>query len=99
MLCLRASGSDVVAGEESTLEFTVRRDGELVADLPDYLGAKGHLVALCDGDLAYLHVHTDEERLEFAADFPSAGSYRLFLQFQGGDSVRTAEFTVGEASS
>ena len=48
---------EVVAGEESTLEFTVRRDGRVIDDLSDYLGAKGHLVALRDGDLAYLHVH------------------------------------------
>ena len=33
-----------------------RRDGEPVAVEP-YLGAGGHLVALREGDLAYLHVH------------------------------------------
>ena len=83
-----------VAGEESELELTIRRDGDVVTDLPDYLGAKGHLVALRDGDLAYLHVHADEERLAFEADFPTAGAYRLFLQFEHGGEVRTASFTV-----
>jgi hypothetical protein len=92
---------DTIAGEESTLTFTVRHDGELVRDLPDYLGAKGHLVALRDGDLAYLHVHPDQERLVFDAELPSAGSYRLFLQFDAGDTLRTAAFTIiaGEATS
>jgi hypothetical protein len=85
---------DVVAAEESTLEFIVRHNGDEVGDLPDYLGAKGHLVALRDGDLAYLHVHADEERLVFEAEFPSAGSYRLFLQFEAGGQVRTAAFTI-----
>lgn len=83
-----------VTGDESELEFVVRHDGDVVADLPEYLGARGHLVALRDGDLAYLHVHADEERLSFEADFPTAGAYRLFLQFQHGGEVRTAAFTV-----
>jgi hypothetical protein len=83
-----------VTGAESELEFVVRHDGDIVTDLPEYLGARGHLVALRDGDLAYLHVHADEERLSFEADFPTAGAYRLFLQFQHGGEVRTAAFTV-----
>jgi hypothetical protein len=83
-----------VAGEESELTFTVRRSGSVVDDLPDHLGAKGHLVALRVGDLAYLHVHADEDRLAFEADFPTAGAYRLFLQFEHGGQVRTASFTI-----
>ena len=85
---------ELFAGQESELEFTIRHDGEVVTDIPDYLGAKGHLVALRDGDLAYLHVHADEERLAFEGDFPTAGAYRLFLQFEHGGEVRTASFTV-----
>jgi hypothetical protein len=34
----------------------VTRDGDRLA-LEDYLGAKGHLVALRSTDLAYLHTH------------------------------------------
>jgi hypothetical protein len=83
-----------VAGSESELEFTVRHNGVQVDDMPEYLGARGHLVALRDGDLAYLHVHADEDRLAFEAVFPTAGEYRLFLQFQHGGEVRTAAFTV-----
>jgi hypothetical protein len=47
---------DLSAGDESTLEFTVSRDGQPV-EVEPYLGADGHLVALRDSDLAYLHVH------------------------------------------
>ena len=32
--------------------------------------------------------------IRFAADFPSEGAYRLFLQFKHRGEVRTAEFTV-----
>ena len=83
-----------VAGEESTLTFLIRRNGAVVRDVPMYLGARGHLVALRDGDLAYLHVHAEEDRLSFDAEFPTPGAYRLFLQFRHGGEVRTAAFTV-----
>ena len=85
---------DVVAGEESELEFVVRRDGGVITDLDDYLGAKGHLVALRDGDLAYLHVHPEEDRLLFETEFPTPGIYRLYLQFDHGGTVRTGELTI-----
>jgi hypothetical protein len=81
------------AGEESELAFTVTRAGKPVA-VQDYLGAKGHLVALRQGDLAFLHVHPDENRLKFMATFPTAGTYRLFLQFKTTDGrLHTAAFT------
>ncbi|MFJ4685764.1 hypothetical protein [Streptomyces sp. NPDC088789] len=92
------------AGEESELAFTVTRDGRPVTDLEPYLGAYGHLVALRSGDLAYLHVHPHEEatgtavsgspEVAFTAAAPSAGDYRLFLDFKVGGEVRTAAFTV-----
>jgi hypothetical protein len=87
-------------GRTSELTLTVSRAGVPVTDLQPYLGAFGHLVALRDGDLAYLHVHPDEANaspgpeITFFAEVPSAGAYRLFLDFQHGDVVRTAEFTA-----
>jgi hypothetical protein len=80
------------AGGESQPEFGVTRNGKPVA-LQPYLGAKGHLVALRQGDLAFLHVHPDENSLRFMAQFPTPGSYRLFLQFQTEGRVHTAAFT------
>jgi hypothetical protein len=81
---------------ESELGFTVSLAGDSVRTHP-YLGAAGHLVAIRDGDLAYLHVHPldgDGDDVRFAAEFPSAGTYRLFLDFAHGGQVRTAAFTV-----
>jgi hypothetical protein len=81
------------AGTESELGFTVSRNGTPVA-IQNYLGAKGHLVALRQGDLAFLHVHPDENRLTFMSTFPTAGSYRMFLQFRTRDGrLHTAAFT------
>jgi hypothetical protein len=81
------------AGEESTLRFTV--DG---ADgFQTYVGARGHLVALHAGDLAYTHVHPTGGSggdIVFDADFRHAGTYRLFLQFKREGRVYTAPFAV-----
>jgi hypothetical protein len=89
----------LVAGTSSPLVLTVRRDGEPVTDLEPYLGAYGHLVALRAGDGAYLHVHPDGPAaagpdLAFAAEVPSAATYRLFLEFSHRGVVRTAELTA-----
>jgi hypothetical protein len=80
-----------VAGK-SDLRFSVTRGGKPVAVEP-YLGARGHLVALREGDLAFLHVHPDADSLSFMTELPSAGRYRLFLQFRAGGTVHTAAFT------
>lgn len=90
------------AGHEAALTFTVTRGGRPVG-LDDYLGAKGHLVALREGDMAFLHVHPQgpadgtpraRNEIAFAADFPTPGRYRLYLQFKHDDEVRTVEYTV-----
>jgi hypothetical protein len=97
------------AGEPSTLTLSIARDGKPVDDLQPYLGAYGHLVALRAADLAYLHVHPMGEpgdgvtpagpQVEFHTTFPSAGDYRLFLDFQHDGVVRTAAFTVHVAGT
>ena len=100
------TGYDVVmesgaasAGDEAELEFTASRDGDPV-EVEPYLGADGHLVALREGDLAYLHVHPSEdghgggegEGIRFETEFPTEGRYALFLQFKHEDRVHTAHF-------
>jgi hypothetical protein len=81
-------------GREADLRFAITRGGEPV-DTEPYLGAGGHLVALREGDMAFLHVHpTGENAVRFAATFPTAGRYRLFLQFKHDGRVRTAAFTL-----
>ncbi|MGC9500296.1 hypothetical protein [Streptomyces sp. WG7] len=96
-------------GRESELKVKVSRDGEPVTDLQPYLGAYGHLVALRSGDLAHLHVHPNGEpgdgttepgpEISFTAGVPSAGTYRLFLDFQHRGKVHTAAFTVRAGSA
>ncbi len=90
------------AGRMAELAFTVTKDGRQLRTEP-YLGAGGHLVALRENDLAYLHTHpaeTGEEHggghasaVRFETEFPSEARYRLFLQFKHGGQVHTAAFT------
>ncbi len=106
---LHATTTDSVAGFEVTLDsedsevtITVRRDGEIITTEP-YLAAAGHLVALRDGDLAYLHVHPlDDEPagpVRFAVEVPSAGTYALFFDFQVDGAVHTARFVLDVVAS
>ena len=98
---------DLAAGTSSDLTFTVTRDGAPVTALEPYLGAFGHLVALRDGDLAYLHVHaeggepevgqTAGPEIAFAAEAPTAGRYLLYLDFQVDGQVHTAELVLDAA--
>lgn len=84
---------DADAGMPAMLSFRVRRGGEEVAVDP-YLGARGHLVIVREGDVAYLHTHAEEDELDFETTFPSEGRYRAFLQFSSGGEVLTAAFTI-----
>ncbi|MGW7071476.1 hypothetical protein ACWGII_21185 [Streptomyces sp. NPDC054855] len=91
-------------GKAADVTLNVEKNGKPVTDLQPYLGSYGHLVALRSGDLAYLHVHPTGEPgdgrtkpgpgVSFAATAPTAGAYRLFLDFKHEGEVRTAAFTV-----
>ena len=95
---------DLTAGRSSAVSLRVSRDGRPVTDLEPYLGAYGHLVSLRAGDLAYLHTHPDGAPgdgrtpagpdVAFGVDVPTAGTYRLHLDFKHAGVVRTAEFTA-----
>jgi hypothetical protein len=108
---VRLAGARARAGREAELRFTITRDGNPVHVEP-YLGAGGHLVALREGDLAFLHVHPadhghedgkpggdrsaaaeHDDSIGFEATVPTAGRYRLFLQFKHEGRVHTVAFT------
>ncbi|WP_114424123.1 hypothetical protein [Nocardioides houyundeii] len=90
--------ADAAPGVDTVVSLTVQREERPVTDLSPYLGASGHLVAIRSGDLGYLHVHPEEgssgPRIDFATTFPTAGVYRLFLDFKHRGAVHTADFTV-----
>lgn len=100
---------ELVTGKSSELVVNVSREGEPVTELEPYLGAFGHLVALREGDLAYLHVHPhgDEPQagelsgpdIVFEAEAPTPGRYLLYLDFQIGGKVRTAALVLDAPGS
>jgi hypothetical protein len=95
---------EVAAGSSSELTFTVSKNGKPVTDLEPYLGAFGHLVALRDGDLAFLHVHPEGDEptqgetagpdVGFVAELPTPGRYLLYLDFQIDGKVHSAPLVV-----
>jgi hypothetical protein len=95
---------DTVSSDDGAVsaQLTVRRNGEVVTDLEPYLGAKGHLVAMRTGDLAYAHVHPVEAAdaapgvVTFNAELSSAGRYGLFFDFKHDGVVHTAAFTFDQ---
>ena len=90
------------AGESAALRFRVSRGGRELPGVEPYLGADGHLVALREGDLGFLHTHPEGKPggsgpSRFQVAYPSEGRYRIFLQFKHDGEVRTAAFTQATA--
>lgn len=95
-------------GQTTTLNFSVTENGAAVTNLEQYLGELGHAVVLRENDLSFLHAHAMNQdvnkqtgTIAFAVDFPEAGRYKTFVQFQHRGQVKTAEFVLPgvEASS
>ncbi len=85
-----------VAGKENLVIFTVSKAGKTIIP-QNYLGAKGHVVALGDDPNTFIHGHPDDHgdnEIHFAFGFKKAGIYTLFAQFQVEGVVRTYPFTV-----
>ena len=102
---VRIDSAEPDAGAATRVAFTVSRNDKAVDGVQPYLGADGHLVVLREGDLAFLHAHPQGEPggsgpIAFDVDYPSAGAYRMYLQFRQRGDVHTAAFTelVGGAS-
>lgn len=94
----KLSASGTKAGRTTEMEYALSRDRVPLDGVEPYLGADGHLVALREGDMAFLHVHPEESHtpgtIRFGAALPSAGRYRLFLQFKHEGRVRTVAHTL-----
>jgi hypothetical protein len=105
--------SETASGGGYTAAITERSDGPGMVDLtyrvsgpdgpvdgiPPYLGAAAHVVALREGDMAFIHAHADTTPgdaagLRVAVHVPSAGRYRVFIQFIHDGAVRTVAHTL-----
>ncbi|HKP85055.1 MAG TPA: heavy metal-binding domain-containing protein [Blastocatellia bacterium] len=100
----------IIAGQPATLKYhlTDAKTGEPVKDLLPYLGAWGHTLILSEDQSDYVHSHPEEVVAEsanrakiqggpdvtFGAFMPRPGNYRIWTQFQRGESLTTVSFTV-----
>lgn len=87
------------AGDEVALTYAVTRGGLPANGIQPYLGAAAHVVAVREGDMAFVHAHAEEisppaDRLEAVVHAPSAGRYRVFVQFRHDGLVRTVAHTM-----
>ena len=93
------------AGTESPLAIRIVRDGKPVTDLQPYLGVWAHLSAFHAGTLAFAHLHPTHEPmsgmamdtpvpLQFKAELPRPGTYRVYVQFQTSGVLHTAALTL-----
>lgn len=102
---VQISSPSATGGETVPVEFHVTLNDRPIGAVQPYLGADGHLVALREGDQAFLHTHPEGEPggtgpISFEVNYPTAGRYRLFLQFKHGGRIHTAAFTqIAEAES
>jgi hypothetical protein len=101
---------DIIAGQPVTLKYhlTDAQSGQPVRDLVPYLGAWGHTLILSEDQSDYVHSHPEEvvpdtpdkSKLRggpdatFSAFFPKPGNYRIWSQFQRGETLTTVSFTV-----
>ena len=100
VVTLTSTPKNIVSGMD-VLAFAITKNGKPITDLQDYLGALGHSVILKDGSLDYIHTHaletptaTQNGTITFHVEFPTAGNYKAFVQFQDQGKVTTANFVI-----
>jgi hypothetical protein len=93
--------SDTKPGADTQLTFRFKdeKTGKEIDDLQPYLGAAGHVVILSGDAETYLHVHPVDEQsggpeARFQTEFPSAGIYKIWGQFQRDGRVVTFPYVV-----
>jgi len=102
--------SKIIAGQPITLKYhlTDAKTGEPIRDLVPYLGAWGHSLILSEDQSDYVHSHPEEVVPEtvdrsklrggpdatFNAFLPRPANYRIWTQFQRGETLTTVSFTV-----
>lgn len=98
----------LLPGGRSRLFATVGRDGRPVTGLePLGDGSFGALTAVRQGDLARFELQPEVTGaaagdrsgpgIAFTGEVPSAGGYRLFLDYRSGGALRSCEFTLPTA--
>lgn len=100
---LNVENASLKAGEDMMLKFkVVDQKNQPITDLQPYLGEKGHLVTIKSSspltNVDYIHSHAMKDsaqgEISFHTKFPQPGTYKMWLQFQRNNNVKTADFWV-----
>ncbi|UOQ68642.1 heavy metal-binding domain-containing protein [Hymenobacter volaticus] len=90
---------ELKVGQLLGMKINITKGGQPVTDLDNYLGALGHVVVISEDTEKYLHVHPNDQadkgpNIGFNTNFEAPGLYRVFLQFNHGGQIHTADFTI-----
>jgi hypothetical protein len=107
---LKLEPENIIAGQRVALKYhlTDAKTGQPIRDLIPYLAAWGHTLILSEDQSDYVHSHPEEvvpdtpdkskvrggPDATFNAFFPEPGTYRIWTQFQRGETLTTVSFTV-----
>ncbi|MEZ4822521.1 MAG: heavy metal-binding domain-containing protein [Ignavibacteria bacterium] len=114
--------TESVINKSTEIVVDIKKNGQDVTNLKNYLGALGHMVIISEDASLYLHVHpmeqeTGEEKehdhsgsgemkmdsdkmtksgpsVAFHTEFPEAGIYKVFAQFNPGGKLITTNFVI-----
>jgi hypothetical protein len=97
---IRLEAVDLAPRKESRLRFTITSaaTGEPLRDLESYLGAPAHMLMVAADLTEAIHGHPEEQGpssvVTFQPRIPTAGTYKLWVQFQRAGTVITAPFVI-----
>lgn len=99
---LTLSGKHLTVNSATSLSLDVTKDGKPVSYFQRYLDGYAHLVAFHAGDGAFAHILSTGRDggpgasgpLTAQTQFPERGAWRVFVQFEIGDTMHTTAFTV-----
>lgn len=92
------SQQKIRAGKMTMLTYQVSRDDGLPPVITPYLGANAHVIAVSPSGEELIHVHPmdgqDASSGMLHATFPSAGDYRIWVQLNDHDELKTNSLSV-----
>ncbi|WP_223608067.1 heavy metal-binding domain-containing protein [Chryseobacterium sp. OSA05B] len=93
------NGNDFKTSRTQSLEISVEINNRKLKenDLQPYLGASAHIVMISEKDKDFLHIHpvSDDHFPIYSETYiEKSGTYRMWVQFNIGGQVHTADFTV-----
>ena len=101
---LNLSEPNIKAGKKVTLKFDLKqaKNSKPIKDLKPYLGQKANLVVIKSssslGETDYIDTEnvkkSPNSQVHFTTKFPQPGTYKLWLQFNRNNKVKTADFWV-----